>query len=231
MSIPIEEPTITKRGGTGYDAGEMQINHPAFAQISVSRVSGNTALYDSDFRHNHYIVLRIAKSYILRHLNRDWHHAEISGFVEVAMTESQWATMVSSLNMGGGVPCTLQRYDGKMIPGLPTPESRHEQFAGEIREDLREAVTALDEASALVQSLGLSKAKAEAVMGKLSKARQTLDDSIPFVVKSSDKHMEKTTESAKQEIQGYMLGVIQRAGLEQLTGGVLPLQIEDSSDA
>jgi hypothetical protein len=47
-----------------------------------------------------------------------------------------------------------------------------------------------------------------------------------FVAKSFGEHMEETVEKAKAEVHGYMTHVIQRAGLEAITGGQLPLQIE-----
>ena len=231
MSRTVEEPTITPRKGPG-NSDELEYTHPAYAQIEVSRVSGgNVTLYDSDFKHNHYMVLRVQPSRMMRHLNKDWHHSGHNPMIEVAMSESQWATLVSSLNMGGGVPCTLQRFDGKNIPSIPAPIARHDQYAGEIKEDLAEAVAEMDALDKLIEESGLSKTKAAALREKVRSARSTLTSSIPWIVESADKHMEKTVERGKQEVQGYMLGMIQRAGLEQLTGGVLPLQIEDSSDA
>lgn len=231
MSRAVQEPTVRKKSGAG-GSEELEFTHPAYAQIEVSRVSGShTSLYDSDFKHNHYIVIRVQGSRIMRHLNKDWHHSDSIPKIEIAMSESQWATMVSSLNMGGGVPCTLQRFNGEVVPGIPAPIARHDQYAAEIKEDLAEAVAEMDALDKLIEESGLSKTKAAALREKVRSARSTLTGSIPWIVESADKHMEKTAERGKQEVQGYMLGMIQRAGLEQLTGGVLPLQIEDSGDA
>lgn len=229
MSRMIVEPVTTARVGS--PTSESVTTHPAFGQIAASRVNGHTALYDSDFTHNAYIVIRLSQSELHRNLNSDWHFSKREGFVEVAMSEAQWATFVSSLNMGSGVPCTLQRLNGAMVPGLPDPKPRSDQFGAEVREDLADSIAAMRDLDTLIDELGLPKGKAAQLKGKLHTAEKALSDAIPWVAKQFEQHMEETVEAAKAEVHGYMTGVLQRAGLEQLTGGVLPLQIEDSSDA
>jgi hypothetical protein len=229
MTRYIEEPVTVQKPGAG-GSPESVTTHPAFAQIGVSRVTGYTALYDSDFMHNHYMVIRIAKSDLRRHLNRDWHYSDFSGFVEVAMTEAQWATFVSSPNMGGGVPCTLERFNYEQVPGLPDPIARHHQFGDEVKEDLSELLAELTALDETIDTMGLPKGKAAALKEKVRAAKQKVHSSIPWVAESFDKHMATTTERAKQEIHGYMTGVLQRAGIDALAGGALPLQIEDKTD-
>ncbi|ARK07529.1 hypothetical protein LAV_00154 [Sphingobium phage Lacusarx] len=228
MAREIQEPVVKTVENS--PVSEMITTHPSFGQIAASRVSGRAALYGSDFVHQHYITIRLSESELHRNLSSDWHFPKRHGFIEVAMTEAQWATFVSSLNNGSGVPCTIQTADGKMIPGLPDPTPRTEQFGDEVREDLSDAVEALKKLMEEIDQLGLPKAKASKIMDKVRAAERRLSDSIPFVAKSFDKHMENSVEAAKAEVHGYMTGVLQRAGLEQLTGGSLPIMIEDNSD-
>lgn len=202
--------------------------HPAFAQISACRVSGNTALYDSDFRHNHYMTITIKRSEMRRNLNRDWHFGR-EELIEVALSESQWATFVSSLNMGDGVPCTLQRLDREMIPGLPDPESRTEQFKDEMQKDLEKVIGKVKGTIARIDEMGLPKGKAATLKQTFESVLQDLQSNMPFVAKQFDKHMEGTVEAAKQEVHGYMTGVLQRAGLEAISAN-MPLQIDHKGD-
>lgn len=227
MTRPIEAPVSKTESRFGNDT-ETTTTHPAFAQISASRVSGSAQLYASDFKHNAFMTIRIARSELHRSLNRDWHFAR-DEIIEVAMSESQWATFVSSPNMGGGVPCTIQRLQGEMIAGLPAPESRTDQFAREIKEDLAGCIANVDAALAELAQLGLSKAKAEKMKNALEATRRELIANLPFTAQQFDEHMEDTVERAKQEVHGHMNGVIQRAGLAALSGG-LPLQIEHRED-
>jgi hypothetical protein len=223
MARNTEEPVTTP-----YDSptGDTRTTHPAFGQIAASRVSGHTALYASDFVHQHYMVVRIATSSLMRGLNRDWHFAG-QEFVEVAMTEAQWATFVSSPNAGGGVPCTITRREGAFVPSLPNPKTRVDQFSSELRESMAEAIQSAKKAIAEIDEMGLPKGKAERLKAMHNGVLRNLESNFPFVASQFDEHMENTVEHAKQEIHGYMTSVLMRAGLESLSGpSDLPLMIE-----
>lgn len=227
MPRVIQEP-ITEHSDS--PASETVTTHPAFAQIGASRVQGHTSLYDSDFVHQHYMTITIRSSELHRSLNRDWHFGR-SELIEVALSESQWATFVSAPNVGMGVPCTLSHINGRSVPGLPDPASRVDQFSTEIVGKLSETVKLLDGALRDLGELGLSKAKQERMAATLETVRRELKSNLPFVAKQFSEHMETTVEKAKQEIHGYMTNVVQRAGLAALTKGDLPLQIEVGNDA
>jgi hypothetical protein len=101
--IKYQDPTIEKVDSPISDSVE---KHPAYAQIGASRVSGGTYLYGSNFAHQHYVTISITKSELNRSLSRDW----ASGgeeYIEVALSEAQWASFVSTLNSGTGIQCTL----------------------------------------------------------------------------------------------------------------------------
>lgn len=226
MARNIEDPVTTARDGVG-GRGETVTTHPAFAQIGVSRVSGHTNLYDSDFAHNAYMMVRIFPSELVRGLSYDRHHAGRLSYIEVALSEAQWATFVSSANIGDGVPCTLERKDGTGIPGLPSPPSRQKQFKSEMADDIADTLKAVSEMEALIDSMGLPKGKAQQLLNKAMTVRNKLTSSLPFVADQFDEHMEGIVERSKAEVHGYMTGQIMRSGLAAL-GGVEPLQIEDA---
>jgi len=143
------------------------------------------------------------------------------------MTEAQWATFVSSPNMGGGVPCTIQRREGEMIPGLPDPSSRTQQFGDEVRKRMEKSIARTKAAIAEIDEMGLPKSKAEKLKASFRTMLTDLESNLPFVASQFDEHMENTVEHAKQEVHGYMISVLTRAGLQHLTGpSDLPLLIE-----
>lgn len=195
--------------------------HPAYAQISASRVSGRAVLYGSDFYHQHTIRIRIAASTVRRSLSSDWPHSSITPFIEVEMSEAQWATFVSSLNMGEGVQCTLRQKDGKAIPELPDPISRSDQFTGEALAKLKLADAELAELVEAIAATGLSKAKQAELLRRVNVARSSIGNNLTFVADQFSRHVEDTTERAKSEINAYATAVVQRAGLQAL--GIEPV--------
>lgn len=210
----IEQPKTVTRDGV---RDETRTTHPAYAQIGASRVSsggaGNgVALYGSDFMHNDFVAIRIKRSQLGRNLNHDWHYA-YDEMIEVMLSYSQWAEFVSTMNSGEGVPCTLRAVDGKLMPGLPKPETRSTQFIQEQQKDMENLIALVVDAEKQVAELNISQ-KAKAVMLNLAfKIKQELKSNLPFVMKSFGKHMENTVEKAKTEVHAYVENRIHRAGL------------------
>mgnify|MGYP001199961301 CR=1 FL=1 len=221
---PIQEPETTVD-----EPGERISRHPAFGQIVAHRVSGHRSLYGSDFTHNAFITISISRSEMRRSLSYDWHHAT-DEIIEVELSEAQWATFVSALNVGQGVPCTIRRVEKQLMPELPPPPSRIDQFEQELKEKVQHSFDQLDIAIRELNEMGLPKGKAGRIRHRLEHVRMQLRDNLPFIAKSFSEHMETTVEKAKAEVHGYMSQVLQRAGLDALTNGKLPLQIEQVSD-
>src|SRR3546814_2680674 len=65
---------LTASGRPG-DEERTTTTHPAFAQISASRVTGLANLYGSDFAHQSYVRIRVNPSEMHRSLANDWPHA------------------------------------------------------------------------------------------------------------------------------------------------------------
>lgn len=184
--------------------GETVASHPAYSQISASRVSGGTYLYGTEFHHQHYITVAIRKSQLHRGLSHDWHHAR-EELIEIAMSESQWATFVSSMNVGKGVPCTIQHVMGTPAPGLPPPEDLSEKFSNEMLKTLDSAVSDMDALLVDAANLGLSKAKLSDLERKIKNIRMQVTSNTPYVAKKFGEHMEDVVSQAKSEVNAYAL--------------------------
>lgn len=212
----VVEPTLIKDDST---LGQTY-THPAFGQIGASRVNGNATLYDSDFNHQHYVIITLSRSRLTRGLARDWHYAADELF-KVAMSEAQWVSFVSAMNVGGGVPCTIERTETEIVPGLPHRDQAHE-YRREMPEVLMKAVAELQELKATAKLRRTD-------MDKIDAAIRKITDSLGWVQEQFDEHMEERVEKAKVEINAYMVSAVQRAGLEAL-GAVQPLQLEEKDE-
>jgi len=209
-------PTITKPEVGHADS---VASHPAFAQIGASRVSsgGGTRLYGSDFAHQNYVRIRIGKSVLHRSLANDNPYGMNQSYIEVDLSEAQWATFVSSMNVGFGVQCTLRYLDNEEIPGIAAPEeNREKQFKREAKERADRALAQIDLLAAEIDALKVSEKQKAALKSRLVNARMQLTSNIPFVLEQFGEHMERTVEKAKTEVNAYVLNTIQRAGLQAL---------------
>lgn len=211
--------------------GDRVYTHPAFGQMLISRVTGGTTLYGSDFIHHSFISLKIQPSELHRGLSHDRYHAHLLPIIEVRMSEAQWAGALSRLNMGDGTPVTIAftREDGE-LPEIPERQQADE-FRSEVAGKARKAAQAVAAAIAEVEGVigaGLSKTKREQVLGRLRRLEQDLRANMPFVVNSFDEHMEEQQERAQMEFNAYVQGVIARHGLEAL-GGSAPVSLPAAS--
>jgi len=220
MSRRIEEPVTQAAPRYAGDDGTVT-THPSFAQIGASRVSGRAVLYGSDFTHQHYVRIRIAASELHRNLANDWHHSSINSYVEVELSEAQWATFVSSMNVGGGVPCTLRSKDGEMIPELPDPASRTEQFGAEMAMRVDRAIGEVAALAEEVEGLKISEKAKKALLDRIRSARTQLVNNTKFIAEQFDEHMEGTIEKAKIEVNAYAVNTLMRAGLDAVQANAL----------
>lgn len=225
MARKIVQP-VTEPHGDG-----TKTTHPAFGQITVHRVQGATNLYGSDFTHHGFVSVAISRSEMHRNLSRDWHFAR-GEIVEVWLSEAQWATFVSSFNLGSGVPCTIASDHGEIVPGLPERKT-FKLYAEEASESMAETIAKLRalEENMVAATSKLSKKAQDEVMRSVRDAIATLTSSIPFVRQSFDQHIEEGVERAKVEVNAYMMNAVREAGLQALATPQTPLLIEEKKDA
>lgn len=88
---------VTVIDSPGYEKGSVKVTHPAFGRIKASRVSGQTVLAGIDYPQAHYITLTISTATLNRNLSRDWWFTDRE-VIEVSMSETQWAQMLSAMN-------------------------------------------------------------------------------------------------------------------------------------
>lgn len=215
MKRPIEHPVVTEEDGP---MGGLKYDHPAFAQIGASRISGLATLYGSDFAHQNFVRVRITPSQLRRTLSNDWPFGGVRPYIEVDMSEAQWASFVSSMNVGHGTQCTLRELQGRMVPDLPAPESRRHQFSDEVRAACAEALEAVKELRTALGDAKLSQKARDELVKRANGIENRLVSSLPFVLEMFGEHMEQTVEKAKVEINAYATQTVMRAGIAALGG-------------
>ena len=224
MLDPIEPSTVYRETDELSDSVE---THPAYGQIGASRWTGKTFLYGTDFEHHNFVVITIGHSEMHRGLSHDHPMDGNRQLIQVALSEAQWATFVSTLNIGMGVPCTLMHTaeDGE-IPGIIPVVNRREQFTGEVNRDLREAEDFIDQARALLKDKG-SKASKSELESLLVRAKNRMTGGVGFVAKAFDEHVVRVTEQAKIEVNAHIQNVLTRTGIKALQDGPPPVKLLD----
>lgn len=196
--------------------------HKSYGMIGCSRVHSQPAksLFGSSIKHANSIVLRIGTAEKHRHLNRDWYHKR-ENLIEVEMSPTQFAEMITSLNTGDGIPCTI-RYlpDHNRIADPPEVKQR-EIFEDEFKEEIDAIMTNTKEGIKTIEEIlnkkgAINKKEKERIIGAIYEITRIMNDHIPFTQKQFNKAMDKTVMEAKGEVEAFVMNKITSLGLEAM---------------
>lgn len=209
--------------------------HPSFGQLSFCRRShgGETRVYGSSIGHRSTVVMTISHSEKRRDLNRTWYFPDKT-VVEIEMSQSQFAEAISSLNMGGGVPCSIRYIEGKGNIE-PTPyENVREVFETELKEKLKktlgQADALLEEASGLLGQKSVRKRDLAELLNKVERIKTELHCNFPFIYDSFNEQMDNTVTEAKGEIEAFTEMKLMSAGLAKFKEQAQVLLEGDTDD-
>jgi hypothetical protein len=202
---------------------EIKEQHESFGLIRIGRGmisgGGGTNLFGSSIEHRSIITLEISTAEIQRTLSQDWVHSN-KQLIEVDMSPTQFADMVTSLNMGDGVPVTIRKFNGKTMEDCPHI-SKRKQFSQETEAQMQDIAKIVD--GALVKAKVVVEKKTPATKGELKelldslvKLKQEIDSNLPFIHNQFNRQMDKTVVEAKGEVEAFVNNIVVKLGMEKL---------------
>jgi hypothetical protein len=215
MARDVVAPTVGEHG---------EERHPSWVLIGASRVSHSppgAVLFDSDVRHAHYVVVRLRRASRRRDLNHDWKMGDVDTLFEVAMSESQWASFVSSMNTGDGVPATLTRDGTKEFAERDVPG---EPYSPRLKESMREVHEAADRMLAEVRE-AFEKVKEKPTKANIRNLEIKLQNATPnvdFAAKMLGEHAENVVNRARADIEAVVAGKARQLGVDPADLGRVP---------
>ena len=182
--------------------------HPSYGMLSFHRVRGAaTPLFGSSIQHRDTIRLTLKEGEVKRSLHTDWYFGGKQLF-EVEMSLSQFAELITSLNMGDGIPVTiLSTETQRKIEPCPF-ESKAELHQKEFQEHLRKTY---EKSRALIRQISerfsdkkaLTKKEKEEILNTLDTLSYDIGSNVDFQLKQFQEQMEKTVQEAKGEIEAF----------------------------
>jgi hypothetical protein len=163
------------------------LSHESFGQIQFNRSNANgTHFYGSELPQDHYISMEVHHSEIHRELTQDRYYNR-GQVLRIRLSSGQFAEMLTSMNCGSGVPCTIERIEGRKIGELPMQESRkefvHRKFEDRMKmfgDTIRERQ---NKAKELVKKKTLSKDDMHQLQMHLEWLTGEVERNIPFFAK------------------------------------------------
>lgn len=215
--------------------GEDLPDHESHGLIQFSRIQGSPGnLFGTPIKPHAFIRMTLSEGHAWHSTSDDrYHDGRI--IAETWMSETQFAEMVTTMNIGTGVPCTLHRYrdGGKLKECEPCPPfgSAAKRTRQQFQDELEEAVEEMKEAEAAlckeVDESRLSVAKKGAIKEQIRRMVRLFTDSAPFVMERVEDHGQTVAQIAKAELTAYASNLAQLTGIETLKGQTL---IEGADD-
>lgn len=201
---------------------EIVDRHESYGMIGFSRIygGGKRRLFGSSLRdHGSSMILRIHTAHRKHGLSEDRAFADDT-LIEIELSSAQFATLLTTLNVGDGVPCTLKRFNGKKLEDPPDEEievdrirngfvdrlSRFRRYVGDHRR----------RAEALHKQGKATKGVIKEFVSILEQIEQEVDSNMPFVLDQFQEATERVVTTAKAEVEAFVTGVVERTGLEEL---------------
>lgn len=197
-----------------------KIKHESFGIIHFSRINGNgQSFFGSGIPQNHYITMEINEGLIHRDLSKEWYHSG-KKILKLRLTSNQFAELITSLNQGSGVPCTLEYIEGRSLEKLVDIENRKKFIHRKFNERMSEFAKSLEpnsnEVKQLLKKPKLSKEDKKQLEWIIDKVIQETASNIPFFLKCFQEDSDKVVVEAKSEIENAIMQKIVNAGMEKL---------------
>ncbi len=194
--------------------------HESFGQIRFNRSQGSASFYGSELQQDHYITMEIHQSEIQRQLTNEWHFENGAPIVKLRMTSGQFAEMITSMNNGSGVPCTLEMIKGERLQKLPPQESRKEFVHRKFEDRMKDFADTIRErqnkAKELVKKKTLSKQDIHDLTHHLEWLTGEVERNIPYFAKCFQETMDEVVLEAKTEVENAIQHKISVLGLNEL---------------
>lgn len=183
--------------------------HPAFGMVSFGRVTGgDNVLFGSSIKHNDRIRLTIKHGEQDRTLHEDRYYGR-KRIAEVEMSYSQFAECIGAMNVGDGVPCTIQYTEKEgYVPAIEESNSKREQFRKEFGDTIAKAmeqvqnqINQIQESIDTKKNLGVKDRKE--IISQLQQVKYNIRCNLDFCVGQFDEQMDKSTMEAKGEIEAF----------------------------
>jgi hypothetical protein len=201
-----------------------EYNHESFGMVGISRVSSSGAheFFGSSIRCNNWISLTIRRGIMGRDINHDWYHGK-EELIEIALTPSQFAEMITGVNMGDGFPCTIKQIGGNQMDEPPV-HCASELFDHEFKQHMEKIVKSIDfdiadDIERLKLKGAISKSERDAIAGRMSMLLQEIKSNLPYMAKCWTENLDKSTSEFKSMAESYLHNMIQRTGIEALQNG------------
>lgn len=186
--------------------------HESYGVLRFSRAhcSSPVPLFGSTLKHNDIIRMELCEAYTVRELNEDWFFDDGKVIAEVDMSSTQFSDLITSLNMGSGVPVTIRcAREGKLKkmeepPFVNRSEVHKQEFENHLKKSLEDCNALMNKLNELFNTKKtLNKQDKKDILDSVKRIAQDIGVNTDFQLEQFDRFMDKSRTEAKGEIESF----------------------------
>ena len=191
------------------EQSEIKTSHPSYGTLSFKRkIDKSTFLFGSDVEHRDKIIMRLCHADIIKGLYND----KIMGnkvIAEVEMSFTQFAEIISSINIDIEVPVTIKQteMDGdikqcKFIDKKEWFKNRFKERRQKIKRDSQIIINDIIETFDGKNTF--SKIDKALIVSKLNTLNDDINTNMDFISEQFNKDIDKIIKEIESEIEGFI---------------------------
>lgn len=197
--------------------------HPSYGIIQISRVSGGSQhFFGTPINQTNYFALRIyeGEKTINGSGEEVFDQSQRIPFTEIKLTAHQFSEMITTMNIGNGVPCTISNREYKKVEGCPPQESPLDAVLDNslngIANSKEKMDEWLDEINQIMSKSSITKKDREHIAKLTSIISGRLKSDAEFYKEMIMEVGEKVVHNAKTEIDALITSKVFQFGLDSL---------------
>jgi hypothetical protein len=212
---------------------------PSMGIVSFSRISAGgkgIGLFGSEIMHDTAICMRVYHGAEERRLNASNYTFDydsgIRPVIELLLSPLQFSELLTTMNVGSGVPCTIKYTE--LTGGVehkPSETNARTQAQSELREKSRKIASSLNALLASLNDKTLSQSKRTAQYEQARMIKQEIESNLPYLMEMYSEAMDKVAVDCKSEVEAFVLHRVIETGLTALKSVSMnlpePLQLEE----
>lgn len=212
---------------------DRHLKHPCFGLARFSRICGYSGfMFGSDVQSENFIELTINHAERIKGDYSVHYYDYGKPIVRLKMTQTQFAELLTNMNIGNGVPVTLEEINGERLEQFDLDDAKNhldelkEDFKERSKETLNSLIESRNELKKIIDKKNLSKKDQEKALWLLDKYIQEIRSNMPFFIKLYKEETADIVQRAKTELDGMIQSCVIRAGVKALGLDSTPIKGE-----
>lgn len=199
--------------------------HESYVLVQFNRVGGGRdKLFGSQLKvHNNVISLKVSKAQEITDEYGDVHYyaKANSKLIEVELSSAQFAELITTMNIGSGIPGTMTAFNGKSVEPPPkNAEMPIEKVRNSFQSTMDKACESITsmrkELQVLLNKKTLTANDKQEIIKAFTQAELHIKNNAPYVLDRFEEAAEKVVASAKAEIDATITHNIFSRGVASL---------------